>query len=310
MRALTVDHSAPGHLVLGEVPEPQPAPNQALVRVKAISLNAGEVKHLLPQAEPGAVLGWDAAGVVVQAAADGSGPAVGTPVVTFEWDGAWAELRAVATDRIAAVPEDADLGAMSTIPVAATSALRGLHRLGPILGRRVLVTGAGGGVGRFAVQLAAMGGAEVVAATSDPSAAEGLRRLGAAEVVTDGPRYSTDRVHGVIDNVGGPHLVGGYELLHRGGTLVALGASAGVPEVFEIGALRGGDDRHDRSIVSFFLPDTGPGLGADMGWLAAKVASGALDPQISWRGSWTDVAEATDRLVGRRLPGKAVLEVD
>ncbi len=170
------------------------------MRVAAFSLNRGEVD-----------------GVVVRAAADGSGPGVGDRVVTLGEGGAWAELRAVDTALVGAVPDGVDLAAASTLPVAAGSALRALHRVGPLLGRRGLVTGAGGGVGRFAVQLAALGGAHVVAATSTPAHVDALRALGADEVVLTGaaePAGSSTPdggaglvpsgpVYGVVETVGG-----------------------------------------------------------------------------------------------------------
>src|SRR5947208_15398547 len=72
MRAL-VSSATPPHVELADVPDPQPLPHQALVSVRAISLNGGETRRLATL-EPGAVTGWDLAGVVVHAAADGSGP--------------------------------------------------------------------------------------------------------------------------------------------------------------------------------------------------------------------------------------------
>jgi NADPH2:quinone reductase len=298
-----------GHLRLAETSDPEPGPGQALVRIHAISLNPGEVIYVVPGSEEGSVPGWDAAGVVVRAAADGTGPSEGSAVVTLGSNGAWAELRAVDTDLLGIVPDGVDHGAVSTLPVAATSALRALRRIGPILGRRVLVTGAGGAVGRFAVRLAALGG-EVIAATSDPDLAKELRALGATQVISDGPRYATQPVHGVIDTVGGPYLVGAYALLAAGGVLVAVGHAAGQSETFTFGELFGDGGRHGRSLTTFFLLDGAPGIGADLTWLAARLADGDLAPQISWRGSWTRITEATDLLTGGGLRGKAVLDID
>ncbi|WP_280460256.1 zinc-binding dehydrogenase [Nocardia carnea] len=308
MHALVVDRSTESGLRLGEAPDPEPAPNQAVVRVTATSLNSGEIRHALAEATDGAVLGWDAAGIVQQAAADGSGPPAGTPVVTLGAYGAWAELRAVDTDLIGTVPANADHGAISTIPVAGATALRSLHRLGPILGRRILITGATGGTGRYAVQLARQGGAHVIASTADPAThTDSLRTLGATEVVT-GPAELAEPVDGVIDLVGGQQLVDAFERLAEGGTVVSVGHAAGAAETFPYGAFLGDQGRHDRSITTFFLLQC-TGLSRDFGWLARQVSTSALDPNITWRGPWSEADTAIHALLGRRLHGKAVLEL-
>ncbi|WP_143664828.1 zinc-binding dehydrogenase, partial [Streptomyces sp. NRRL B-24572] len=109
--------------------------------------------------------------------------------------------------------------------------------------------------------------------------------------------------------VGGPLLVDAYDTLGEGGTLVALGHSAGTGEDFPFGALFGDQGRHDRSVVTFFLLNCA-GLDRDLSWLAHRVADGTLDPGITWRGGWDDAADAVAALRAGGLHGKAVLTFD
>ncbi|MEU3764936.1 zinc-binding dehydrogenase [Amycolatopsis keratiniphila] len=310
MRALVVDHTAKAHLSQADVADPEPAPGEALVRVEAVSLNYGEVMGAIDPSTPdGSLIGWDAAGVVIEAAADGSGPAAGTRVVTLGETAGWAELRAVPAKRLGVVPDGADLGAVSTIPVAGLTALQVLRRMGQLLGRRVMITGASGGVGRYAIQLAARAGAEVVAISGNPALEDGLRALGAHEVHAD-PAHVERPVAAVLENVGGQQLVDAFAAVEAGGTVVSVGRSSGADSVFPAAALTPTDGRHDRSIRTYFLlADPAEDFSADLTWLAAEIAAGRLDPGISMRAPWTSYGEAVTALLERRLHGKAVLDI-
>jgi NADPH:quinone reductase-like Zn-dependent oxidoreductase len=132
-------------------------------------------------------------------------------------------LRAVDTADVAVVPDSVDLGAASTLPVAGVTALQSLRRLGNVMGRRVLVTGASGGVGRFAVQLAARSGANVIASVGSPARGAELSDIGASEVAV-GLHEVTGRLFGVLDMVGGPQLANVLGMLDEGGRSNGSGA--------------------------------------------------------------------------------------
>lgn len=296
MRALTYD-DAGLHLI--EADEPSLDDSRALVEIHAVSLNFGELSYRQPVQIPG----WDAAGVVIQAAADGSGPPPGSRVTTFDWSGGWAQRRAAETGNLAVVPETVDLGAAAALPVAGVTALQAVRRLGAIIGRRVLVTGASGGVGRFAVQLAARAGAEVVALVGSPARGEQLLELGAAEVVT-GLDQVEENVFGVLDNVGGAQLADAFALLETGGSAQSIGKASGEATVIDFEA-----ERHrprGRRIEPFTISTP---VGPDLTYLVGLLAKGDLDPQIGWRGNWDRAAEAADALRSRRVRGKAVLDL-
>ena len=288
---------------LADVEEPVAAESEALIQVRATALNFGEVHFIDHMRKPGEVPGWDAAGVVVQTAADGSGPPVGSRVVGFHGAGGWAERRAVPTENLAVLPDSVDFGPAAALPVAGVTALQSLRALGPVVGRRVLITGASGGVGRFAVQLAARAGAHVIAAVGSTARGAGLKALGATEVVV-GLADVAEPVSGVLDNVGGPLLAEAFSLLADGGSLQSIGMASNQPSTIDFEVERRTGVRKRLEPFTVRTP-----FDRDLTYLVELLAAGELDPQIGLRTSWNDVSEAAEALLDRRVAGKAVLDV-
>jgi NADPH:quinone reductase-like Zn-dependent oxidoreductase len=305
VRAL-VASATPPHAELAEVPDPQPDRAQALVEVRSFSLNRGETRRLATM-EPGQVTGWDVAGVVRAAAEDGSGPPAGARVVGLVRAGAWAELVAVNTDLLAELPDQVSFEQAAALPVAGLTALYALEVGGLVLGKRVLVTGASGGVGRFAIQLAKLAGAHVTAFARRTA---GLAELGADEILEslepEGPTFDV-----IIDAVGGPTLGAAIGRIAPWGTIVNFAATSDEPVSYPTRTLfgRAPGARIYGLFVFAELARHGGG-GDDLQRLAELVAAGKLDPQIDFVASWTDAHRAIEALLNRQVNGKAVLNID
>ncbi|UWP87152.1 zinc-binding dehydrogenase [Dactylosporangium fulvum] len=290
--------AGPGGPALGTAPEPDPAPDQVVVAVRHASVNYGEARYAAAW-PAGTVLGYDAAGVVVRAARDGSGPGEGQRVAAFG-AGAWAERAAFGTDSVAVVPDGVDLATAAALPLAGITALRTVRAAGSIVGRRVLVTGASGGVGRLAVQLARLGGAHVVAAAGRT---DGLTGLGAHEVVTALDQVG-EAVDVVLEHVGGRHLIDAWALLRPGGVLQSIGWASDAPAVFPPNSIFAHGPA--KTLMSF---GDASRPAADLTTLLGLVAAGHLRVDVGWRGPWDTVTAAVDALLARRVPGKAVLDI-
>jgi NADPH:quinone reductase-like Zn-dependent oxidoreductase len=293
---------------LRELPEPVPAPHEAVIEVRAVSLNRGELRALRT-GEPGTPIGWDLAGEVRAPAADGTGPAAGARVVGLVPRGAWARRVAVRTDMLALLPDGVSYETAATLPVAGVTAWRVLQLPETIFERRVLVTGASGGVGRFLIQLASHLGAHVTAVVTSDAHADRLRALGADDVVVGMPQ-ADDPFHVIAESVGGATLGRALELVDERGWVVSFGISSGEPTTFDAGRFfrKGGARLH--GLYLFEEVRCHRSGSVDLAHLVEEAERGALVADIGMRTSWRDAASAIEALAQRRVDGKAVLVVD
>lgn len=312
MRAIVVDPASPSRLVLGEAADPVPLPGEALIRVEAISLNQGEVRRALDDAPAGWNPGWDLAGTVERAAADGTGPAAGARVVGFLPEGAWRERVAVATRSLAVLPDGVSAAVASTFPVAGLTALYALAEGGLLVGKRVLINGASGGVGHFAVQLARTSGAVVVAAVRRDSQrrlaeADGADRVIVSEALAEARALGPFDL--IVESAGGEALANALRSLASGGLCVTCGNSSRSPmtiDPFEFFYPQG-----QTKLVGFYLlpllervpPDEG------LGRLARLAERGLLRPRIEVEAPWEEIGAIAGRFQRREITGKAVLRV-
>jgi len=311
VRAVVVGPDAAGRLAIKSSPMRAALPSQALVRVKAISLNLGEVRRALTMAEPGWRPGWDLAGVVEQPAADHSGPPAGARVVGFLPAGAWAEAVAVPTNALAQLPDNVSFAQAATLPVAGLTALYSLEQHGAVIGRRVLVTGASGGVGHLAVELANRAGALVVASVRRPEREKHARSAGAHEVVVGEDPSAAARFGPydlILESLGGNSLRAAMKMIAPGGMCVLYGVSAASESSFDAATfMRTGG----ASLYGFILFHEIPHRPAAQGLarLVEMVAGGRLHPQIELEAPFEAIAEVANKLYARGIAGKAVLHL-
>jgi NADPH:quinone reductase-like Zn-dependent oxidoreductase len=220
----------------------------------------------------------------------------------------WAEKVAVPTSHLAHLADNVTFSEAATLPIAGMTALRALRLGADLAGKRVLVTGAAGGVGRFAVELAARAGATVTGVVADEARAIGLEEIGAQKIV-----FELDDLEGpfdlILDAAGGPSLEAAVRLVASGGDIVVYGNSSDTPAQVSFGDFRG---HAFARITAFFVYESGapPTFGEDLQTLADMVANGRLHPQIGLEVPWTEANSAFEALAGRQVNGKAVLLIE
>ena len=254
MKAIVQDRFGPPEVLrLADVDPPEIGPGDVLVRVYAAALNPYDwhmlrgdplIARLIPGGTGLArpkyrVAGLDAAGRVETVGADAGGLRPGDEVLGF-CPGAFAEYARADAGKVVPKPPGLTFEQAAAIPIAATTALRGIREVGAVrAGHRVLVNGAAGGVGTFAVQIAAALGAEVTAVCSTGNA-DLVRSLGAAYVIDYTTDDFTTKRAGydvILDNVGNRPLGRLRRALTPAGTLVLNGGGSPGHVIGPVGAM-------------------------------------------------------------------------
>ncbi len=240
------DYGSSDVLALAEVAQPAMKDNQVLVRVKAVSINAGDVFAMRGKPWPirftagfpkpkNYILGWDMAGVVETVSSSVTQFRPGDEVYG-SCGSALAEYVSVAEDKLALKPANLNFEQAAAIPTAAITALKGLHDVGKLqAGQKVLVNGASGGVGTFAVQIAKALGAGVTGVCSTRNV-DMVRNLGADDVVDytredftqSGQRYDL-----ILDNVASHSFPDLMRVLTPQGLVIPNSGHAGMGYVFK-----------------------------------------------------------------------------
>ena len=298
MSAMRASSPDPASLTCETVPVPDPGPGELLVEVHATAVTAGELTW--PESWP-AIPCHDLSGVV---AATGSGVTSWRPgdevygLIGFDRPGAAAEYVTAPAADLAAKPSGVGHVEAAAVPLGALTAWQALHdhaRLQP--GQHVLVHGGAGGVGTYAVQLAALHDARVTA-TASARDAEFVAGLGADDVVDYSGRFE-DQVHDVdvvVDPVGGETMAHSWPVLRSGGILVAIAD--------EPGKDHGGRD-DVRAVYFVVKPD-----GGQLREVARLVSDQRLRPVVSAVFGLADLPAAFRAQRPARTPGKVIIRVD
>jgi len=258
-------------------------------------------------------IGWDIAGVVEIAAVDGSGPGVGTRVVGFStrMEG-WAELVSIPAKYLAPIPENITEAEAATLPVAGLTALHSIDAASGLIGRKALITGATGGVGMFATQLAIVGGATVFAQIRNKKQIPFIESLGPCKPIlsTNGEgieNWGPYRL--VVDGISGVILESGIRSLSPDGICVCYGITSAPTISVDVRPFMFSGEAKMMGFYLYSQAEKSP-PSEGLSRLLQLVSEQKITCMIEKEASWDDVGIIAEELLNRTFNGKAVLHIE
>jgi NADPH:quinone reductase-like Zn-dependent oxidoreductase len=297
-----------------ERPDPVPGDTELLVAVRAAGINAADLAQRLgfypaPPGAPADIPGMELAGEVVGVGAQVTRFSPGDRVMALVGGGAQATMATVDEAHALAVPDGIDWAAAGGFPEAYSTAFDALWSQGQLqVGERVLVTGAAGGVGTAAVQLAAATGARVVASVRDPARHAAIEALGAAVAIEPGDVANHGPYDVLLELVGAPSLAAALPSLATGARVIVIGVGAGATFELDLRRLMMSRIRISASTLRARDRTAKAVVAAGVArHVLPLLASGRVGVPISATVAMADVAAAYEQFASGGKLGKIVL---
>src|SRR5271163_755965 len=305
----------PSVLRLAEARDPVLANDELLIRVEAVSIEGGDLVARKNAIQRGPdLLGYAAAGEILKIGGAVEGFTVGQKVTTFNFKGSHAELRAVPAATSWIIPDGLDVRVAAAVPCGPGTAAIALQLSGLKPGETVLISGAAGGVGLAAIQLAAKTGARVIGTGTSRETLEKLREPGLSDAIVIGGKPVWEQIRDLlgggkvdllIENVGGPSLVDGLQVVKDGGRAVVVGVFGGLNQPIDAVQLI----VHRQTVIGCLLgPIVGePATRALIDDLLKQAADGDLKVPIDATFALSEAAAAHRRAEERGRIGRVIM---
>ncbi|RZL07347.1 MAG: oxidoreductase [Pedobacter sp.] len=304
MNAVVRDKSAPQLVAFKDIQQPSANDSQLLIKVEASSINRGELS-LLNNRHDGWMPGQDFAGTVVASSSNKNDIEIGTRVVGLAQGGAWSEYLTVASTDATTLPEAVSFQEAAALPMAGLTAYRTIRKAGSLLGKSVLITAGGGGVGTYQTQIAALAGASVTSVIRDKELREKMRaRLPGHEIISAIDKTS-QQFDIIFESIGGEMLTDAIKKLKENGKIIMFGNTSEKKSSIDLFDFMPGHE-NGQLITYMSYADTAP-IDKDLATLLDYVTAGSLQCLDLIEFPVKDIHEALAGLSDGSLKGKIIL---
>jgi len=304
MNAVVRDKSAPQLVAFKDIQQPSANDSQLLIKVEASSINRGELS-LLNNRHDGWMPGQDFAGTVVASSSNKNDIEIGTRVVGLAQGGAWSEYLTVASTDATTLPEAVSFQEAAALPMAGLTAYRTIRKAGSLLGKSVLITAGGGGVGAYQTQIAALAGASVTSVIRDKELREKMRaRLPGHEIISAIDKTS-QQFDIIFESIGGEMLTDAIKKLKENGKIIMFGNTSEKKSSIDLFDFMPGHE-NGQLITYMSYADTAP-IDKDLATLLDYVTAGSLQCLDLIEFPVKDIHEALAGLSDGSLKGKIIL---